>query len=35
VISGGLLCLLGVVGVLKAFPELDAHVADGPTRVAA
>ena len=26
VISGGLLCLLGVVGVLKAFPELDAHV---------
>jgi MFS family permease len=26
VISGGLLCLLGVAGVLKAFPELDAHV---------
>ena len=29
VISGGLLCLLGVVGVLKAFPELDAHVVGG------
>lgn len=26
VISGGLLCLLGVVAVLRAFPELDAHV---------
>ena len=28
VISGGLLCLLGVIGVLRAFPELDAHVVD-------
>jgi hypothetical protein len=27
VISGGLLCLLGVVAVVRAFPELDAHVA--------
>jgi hypothetical protein len=35
VISGGLLCLLGVVGVLKAFPELDAHVAPDSIRVAA
>ena len=26
VISGGLLCLLGVIGVMRAFPELDAHV---------
>jgi MFS family permease len=26
VISGGLLCLLGVVGVVRAFPELDSHV---------
>jgi ENTS family enterobactin (siderophore) exporter len=26
VISGGLLCLLGVVVVARAFPELDAHV---------
>lgn len=26
VISGGLLCLLGVVAVVRAFPELDAHV---------
>ena len=27
VISGGLLCLLGVGAVMRAFPELDAHVA--------
>lgn len=27
VISGGLLCLLGVVWVMRAFPELDAHIA--------
>jgi MFS family permease len=26
VISGGLLCLVGVIGVMRAFPELDAHV---------
>ena len=26
VISGGLLCLVGVVVVMRAFPELDAHV---------
>jgi MFS family permease len=26
VISGGLLCLVGVVAVMRAFPELDAHV---------
>jgi MFS family permease len=26
VISGGLLCLLGAIGVIRAFPELDAHV---------
>ena len=26
VISGGLLCLLGVVGVMRAFPELDSHI---------
>lgn len=26
VISGGLLCLLGVVAVVRAFPELDAHL---------
>ena len=30
VISGGLLCLLGVIGVARAFPELDAHVAPIP-----
>jgi hypothetical protein len=27
VISGGLLCLLGVGAVMRSFPELDAHVA--------
>jgi MFS family permease len=27
VISGGLLCLLGVGAVMRAFPELDAHIA--------
>ena len=27
VISGGLLCLLGVGVVMRAFPELDAHIA--------
>ena len=26
VISGGLLCLVGVIGVMRAFPELDAHI---------
>jgi len=30
VISGGLLCLLGVIGVARAFPQLDAHVAPPP-----
>ena len=30
VISGGLLCLLGVARVMRAFPELDAHVAPRP-----
>ena len=29
VISGGVLCLLGVVAVVLAFPELDRHVARG------
>lgn len=35
VISGGLLCLLGVIGVVRAFPELDAHVAPPAAELAA
>ncbi|HEX5589020.1 MAG TPA: MFS transporter [Candidatus Limnocylindrales bacterium] len=35
VISGGLLCLLGVVGVVRAFPELDAHIATDTPRAPA
>jgi hypothetical protein len=31
VISGGLLCLVGVVVVARLFPELDAHVAPAAT----
>ena len=31
VISGGLLCLVGVVAVMRAFPELDAHVVPAET----
>ena len=31
VVSGGLLCLLGLVGVVRLFPELARHVHDRPT----
>jgi MFS family permease len=34
VVSGGILCLIGLVGVVKLFPELGRHVHD-PTPVAA
>lgn len=35
VISGGLLCLIGVVVVARLFPELDAHVLPAPRAAAA
>jgi MFS family permease len=34
VVSGGVLCLLGLVGVVRLFPELARHVHDRPTAAA-
>ena len=34
VVSGGVLCLLGLVGVVRLFPEVARHVHDRPTAAA-
>jgi hypothetical protein len=33
VVSGGILCLLGVAAVVRLFPELRAHVVEDPASV--
>jgi multisubunit Na+/H+ antiporter MnhG subunit len=33
VISGGVLCLIGLIGVVRLFPELGRHVHDRTTGV--